>query len=98
MSTEIVECILLKRGDLVEGVVVWPHPFLDGFTEIDEELCVVCPISTEGNLEKSSDDTGCVLPGQLIFGEVNMSAYLSDICGIRDKGKVFQEHFRDMRL
>ena len=46
---------------MIERVIVWPHSFLDGFAEINEELGVVCPISAQCDLEQSADDTGGVL-------------------------------------
>ena len=98
MSTEVIEGILLKCGDLIEGVIVGPHPLLDSLTEVNKELCVICPVSAEGYLEESSDDTGCVLFGQLILRVVTRSAYLSDICRVGYKRKVLQEYFRNVCL
>lgn len=98
MSTEIVERVFLESWDLVQRVIVGPHSLFNSFTEVDEELSVVRPISAEGNLEEGSNYTSSVLLNQQSSTVEEGIAYLSDICGVRDKGKILQEHFRNMRL
>lgn len=69
----------MYRGDLSQGMFVWPHPLFDCFAQVDEQTGVVGPVSAQSNLKQCSDDTGRVLHNNSAMGNLLRQSVYSPV-------------------
>ena len=81
-SFQAVEDIVLKR-ELLERLIERPQSLLDRFAHAHEHSAHVRPFSANGDLEKSADDTSCVL---------------RHVSGVGDEREVFDIDLGDVAL
>ena len=73
----------LRQVELIEGMLVWPHPLFDTLAHTEQHQALITPTPVKRDHEQRTADSGSVL---------------SDVCGVGDQGEVFRSSFADVGL